>query len=42
MFLEMGFGDASAQPLVQKLRYGSQFDSAHGFEQIARPTMFRM
>merc|ERR1712000_245689 len=42
MFLEMGFGDASAQPLVQKLRYGFQFDVAHGFEQIERPKMLRM
>ncbi len=42
MFLEMGFGDASAQPLVQKLRYGFQFDVAHGFEQIDRPKMLRM
>lgn len=42
MFLQMGFGGGSAQTMVQKLRYGFQFDVAHGHEADARPSLLRM
>lgn len=42
MFMEMGFGGATAQPLMNKLRYGFHFDVAHGFELGQRPKVLRM
>ncbi|MBR9814144.1 hypothetical protein GYB61_09865 [bacterium] len=44
MYMQLGFGGGQAQslPLVQKLRYGFQFDVAHGYETDARPELLRM
>lgn len=44
MYMQLGFGGAQAQslPLVQKLRYGFQFDVTHGYETQPRPELLRM
>lgn len=44
MYMQLGFGGGQAQslPLVQKLRYGFQFDVTHGYETQPRPELLSM
>lgn len=44
MYMQLGFGGGQAQslPLVNKLRYGFQFDVAHGYEVSPRPDLIRV